>query len=62
MHIYKAIGEARKKEEMAAPPGQFISLQALNALKEAISGQAVYLSYEGQYFNHHEAEQTIFCT
>ena len=25
---------------MAAPPGQFIVLQAINALKETISGQA----------------------
>ena len=26
------------KQEMAAPPGQFIALQAINALKETISG------------------------
>ena len=26
---------------MAAPPGQFIELQAINALKETISGEAI---------------------
>ena len=47
---------------MTAAPGQFIALQAIKNLKEAILGQAVYLSYERQYFNYHEAVPTIFST
>ena len=31
------------KLEMAAPPGQFMALQAINAFKETISGGSVWV-------------------